>query len=52
LHFPEEETATDLLKDVMDAHPIPAVALLTLFREALETRGCPVEQRLTALLVS
>lgn len=52
LHFPEEETEEDLLKDVLDAHPVPAVALLALFTEALDTRGIPIEQRLKAVLVS
>lgn len=52
LHFPEAETQEDLLRDVLAAHPLPAVALLSLLTEALDTRGVGVQDRLRPVTVS
>lgn len=41
-----------MLSQLIEAAPAPAVALVSLFREALDSRGIPVEERLRALLVS
>lgn len=42
----------DVVDELMKAAPSPAVALVALFKEALDSRGIDVEQRLRALLVS
>lgn len=52
MHFPEAETQDDLLRDVLAAHPLPAVALLCLLTEALDTRGVDVQDRLRPVTVS
>jgi hypothetical protein len=41
-----------VLSQLLEAAPSPAVALVALFKEALDSRGKPVEQRLRELLVS
>lgn len=41
-----------VLAQLIEAGPSPAVALVALFKEALDSRGIPVEQRLRELLVS
>jgi hypothetical protein len=40
-----------VLSELLEAAPSPAVALVALFKEALDSRGIPVEQRLRELLV-
>jgi len=40
-----------VLSQMVGAAPCPAVALVALFKEALDSRGKPVEQRLRELLV-
>jgi hypothetical protein len=46
-----EEEETVVLAQLIEAGPSPAVALVALFKEALDSRGIPVEQRLRELLV-
>lgn len=42
-----------MLSQLMEASgPSPALALVALFKEALDSRGIPVERRLRELLVS
>jgi hypothetical protein len=47
-----EAAEVDVLTELMENAPSPAVALVALFKEALDSRGIPVEQRLRELLVS
>lgn len=51
LHFPEEESEADLLADMMAVAPDPAVGLVALLSQALDTAGVPPQQRLTNTLV-
>lgn len=49
---PAEEEESVVLAQLITAAPSPPVALVALFREALDCRGIPVTQRLRELLVS
>lgn len=49
---PAEEEESVVLSQLLSASASPPVALVALFKEALDCRGIPTPQRLRALLVS